>query len=421
MVRKYIITVATIFIIIIFVLFFINYKEMNKDNVSTVNTTEYSDEEIAYNIEYGNVVSSIMIAKNMEYELVDAYTLFYDEDIAEIFGYQDDELFGTYVKFNVFKTNNDNIVRVLISFIDNNDEEFIYGEAFFDLDKVFFYVDDNLFSKEPTYGYYKDNRFFCYDVAEQKVVPYKNAILNEACIIYRSFIVTDSKDFDKISQLLVNSKYEEDVNGFVPDGYKVDNEFTTYGYINDDEYQDEIVVLEKKYNYVNTNNFYAYPRIALMLFGDEDGYLRLGGFLSNLVSEKSALYDDSFQGFSINKNVISVRNNFDDNDFYIEKYWLDENGELRLIGYTKGESEYDLVEKGDKYFISTDYNLLDGNFIVDFELINEENEKISNKLFHTNIGEEYIYYNDMKYATNLDIVENAKKYYYSSLAYEIDR
>ncbi len=417
MARKYVITVATIFFTMIFVLIILNYKELLNSEDVVVDTIEYSQEDIAYTKAYGDIVNSIILSQNDVYEIKDTYTLFYDEELNKLFGYEDSNNLDAYIKFSIYNDEYGNIGKITVSLKNKTGEEFIYGEIFFDMGKINFYMKDNLFSTQPTYGYCADGKVYCFDTINEEVVDYKNIVLDEGLTIYKDLLNDKDKDFDEISESLMTTSYGENVNSFIPSGYEIVEQHSIDGNINYDEYEDKIVVFDKKYNFVDSSNNYVYPRIAIVLFGDQEGHYSFGGFLSNLISPKSAVSDeDMFVGFLVNKNVISVRNNFEDGGFNIQKYWLDDENRLQLIGYTKGVSEYDVIEKGDKYFVSCDYNLLNGDFSIDFELRDEENNKVSDEFFLTNIGKRNIYYDTMKYDTDLDIVEETKADYYDELS-----
>ncbi len=376
-----------------------NKKITNRINKANYNQVQqkviYSDEELDFTKSYGDIVSKFLNYQNNEYKLIEEYNSNNTNQLK--------------TKIRVFKNNNENILKICA--YELNNEKNLLSEMYVTNNSCVFlnYSDDN------KYGFLEEDKFICFDTQTLKTNEYENPLVLEQYLISTQLSKKENQDFDDISKNIIKIKKAKSIEEFIPKEYELISEFSIDGYINDDELIDSVVVLERKDNYIKSDDYYAFPRIGLLLLKDNENNYVLNNFVSNLIAPKSNIesIEDSFKGFSLKNRVLIAKNefHFPSESRYIQKFRLDENNKLQLIGYTRANDSINLEnEENPIYATFIDYNLITGEVYIVIENKDLQGNSISKNTYTTTTLKKSSYYDkNIYYNTNLKIIDELEK------------
>ncbi len=398
-----ILTIVFIFLIYYFLL----NEHDNKSYAQNVPRVLYEQDDLEFSKQYGDTVSKAVYTNKTSNVSSEEMYAYYDEDVKRVFEYNKKLDYFFSLKYSIFK-DEDKLVKISVTkYLPNSLEGDVVGQVYFNSDEPYF-------NYSGIYGFYRDDEFYIYNTNEKRIELFENEILNEILKMSKQLYKEENQSFDDISKNIITVKEAGNVNDFVPEDFEIINELTLNANLNNDNLEDKVIVMERKQNYVTTSNYYVYPRIALVLFKQENGLYIVKNYISNLIAPKSASADieDSFKGFTINGKTIIARNEFHLplQLYYVEKLLYDENNELVLAGYTKGSQKSISGNPVDKFYITRDYNLLTGEIAID--IVNNET-KVKKNYRTKDEKRKIAYVDNIYYNMEFDVIDKLENKFIS--------
>lgn len=423
MIKKIIIFISILIGIISITFIVLNEKNKETDAVynyaqNTVGTI-YDDDYEAFTNAYGDLVAKIINKEDDDYTLVEDYYSYYNNNLDNVFSYNTKDMeYDFSLKNSAYKDMDGNLEKITSTKYDkDNADGVVICEMFFDDINPYFYINE-IYEDTTQYGYYENGELYIFNSDELKIVPYYNDIVLDLVKIKSQLLDENAKSYDDISKKIVTTYESENIEDFVPQGYEIINDDTVIADMNSDELNDYILVMQRKENYITSNNYFAYPRIALIVINNGDSY-EARNVLSNLIAPLTASEtSDNFLGFSAQGNVISVKNEFFtplESYYTLKLRYNSSNDKLQLIGYTRGQQKVasEINDTSSSYiYLETDFNLLTGKMNVTITTLDDSGNVLNTSKNKTFVTKPNIYYSNQIYYNSIpDIVSTTENKY----------